>query len=142
MTSPSPRPAALRGQLVSFALIGLGCTAAFAVLYALLRAGGLAPLAANAAALGLTMGVNFAANRRFTFAATEGPILRQLGGYVVAYGVGLAASSAGLVVLTALLHHPTGLLDVVTAVAAGLLATAVRFVLMRRWVFREEAAGY
>jgi putative flippase GtrA len=127
-------------QLRSFALIGVACTAAFALLYAVARDMGLAPLAANALALLATMGANFAANRRLTFAATDGPLLRQLGGYAVAYALGLAASSVVLAGLVATLGHPSGVLDTACAVSAGFAATAVRFVLMRRFVFAGGAA--
>lgn len=130
----------LRGELVSFALIGIACTAAYAVLYSLLRAG-LGDLAANALALLLTMGVNFAANRRFTFKATGEPLARQLLGYVLAYAVGLAASTGALAALLVLLRHPHGLENTAAALAAGIAATLVRFVLMRGWVFRRQPQG-
>jgi putative flippase GtrA len=130
----------LRGELVSFVLIGLACTAAFAVLYTLLR-GACGDIAANALALLLTMGANFAANRRFTFKATDEPLLRQLIGYCVAYGIGLAASTGALAALLALLSHPHGLENTAAALAAGIAATLVRFVLMRGWVFRRQPQG-
>src|SRR4051812_8364851 len=123
-------------QLRSFVLIGVGCTIAYAVLYALLRGAGLDPLAANASALSCTMGVNFVANRHLTFHAGHEPWLPQLAGYAVAYAVGVATSSAVLLALESALGHPDGLLDIAVAVCSGLAATAVRFVLMRGWVFR------
>jgi putative flippase GtrA len=126
-------------QLRSFVLVGVACTAAFALLYAGLRAAGLAPLAANAVALLATMGANFAANRHLTFDAGDGPLLRQLAGYAIAYALGLGASSLALAGLAATLGQPTGALDTACAVVAGLAATAVRFVLMRRWVFAGGA---
>lgn len=127
----------LAGELRSFATIGIGCTAAYAVLYTLLRDGGVPGLGANALALALTMGVNFAANRHFTFAGAGGP----LAGYLLAYGLGLAASSAALALLLGALGHPHGLRDTGAAVGAGLVATAVRFALMRGWVFRSAQRG-
>jgi putative flippase GtrA len=130
----------IRRQLASFAAIGLACTAAFAVLYSVLRSAGVPALAANALSLLATMGANFAANRRLTFAAAGGPILRQLVGYVIAYGIGLAASTVALATLLDLLNHPHGALDTGAAFAAGLAATAVRFALMRTWVFAPRTA--
>ena len=118
--------------------IGIACTAAFALLYAGLRDAGLPSLAANALALAATMGINFTANRRLTFAASNGDLRRQLASYTLAYLLGLAASSAALATLLALLGHPRGPLDTAAAVAAGFVATAVRFVLMRAWVFAEQ----
>jgi putative flippase GtrA len=123
-------------QLRSFVIIGVACTLAYAVLYALLRGAGLSPLAANAVALASTMGANFVANRHFTFQAAHEPLLPQLAGYAVAYVIGFAASSVVLLALQSALGHPDGLLDTAVAVVSGLAATAVRFVLMRGWVFR------
>jgi putative flippase GtrA len=129
----------LAHQLRSFAAIGIACTAAFALLYAGLRGAGVPSLAANALALASTMGINFWANRRLTFEATEGRLSSQLAGYAVAYLLGLAASSGALLVLDGLLAHPRGALDAMAAVAAGVVATAVRFVLLRAWVFADRA---
>jgi putative flippase GtrA len=128
-------------ELCSFLAIGLACTVAFAVLYAVLRAAGLAPLAANALALACTMGANFAANRHLTFRAADAPLLPQLAGYAVAYALGLGASSIVLAGLEALLGRPDGALDTAAALLSGVAATAVRFVLMRGWVFRPRTAA-
>jgi putative flippase GtrA len=127
-------------ELGSFVAIGLLCTAAYAVLYTVLRGVPLPATAANAIALTATMGVNFAANRRFTFNATDGPLRRQLLGYAAAYGLGLIASSLTLGALLDALGHPRGLEDTAAAVTAGFAATLVRYVLMRSWVFRSPAA--
>jgi putative flippase GtrA len=127
-------------QLRSFVAIGVACTLAYAVLYAVLRGAGLSPLAANAIALACTMGANFAANRHLTFRAADEPLLPQLAGYAVAYALGVAASSVALVALRDALGHPDGLADTAAAVASGLAATVVRFGLMRRWVFGSAGA--
>jgi putative flippase GtrA len=137
-----PQPSSrLAGELRSFVLIGLACTAAYAALYTSLRDAGVQALLANLCALLATMGVNFVANRRFTFAATGRPVAPQLTGYALAYGLGLGASTAALAVLLGLLGHPHGLLDTAAGLIAGLFATVVRFVLMRNWVFRPAQAG-
>jgi putative flippase GtrA len=124
----------------SFVAIGLLCTAAYAALYTLLRDVPLSATAANALALTATMGVNFAANRRYTFNATDGPLRRQLLGYAAAYSLGLIASSLTLGALLNALGHPHGVEDTAAALTAGLAATLVRYVLMRGWVFRSPAA--
>jgi putative flippase GtrA len=128
-----------RIELGSFIVVGLACTAAYAVLYTALRLD-LSDLAANAAALLLTMAANFEANRRFTFRANQESRLDQIAGYLAAYAVGLGASSLALLGLLDLLGHPQGLENTAAALTAGLAATAVRFVLMRRWVFRSGPA--
>jgi putative flippase GtrA len=125
----------LRRQVISFGLIGIGCTIAFAVLYSLLRQT-LAPFAANGIALLATMGINFAANRAHTFRGHTGSLRSQLGGYLVAYLIGFAASTGVLYLLLAAFDHPHGLLDTMIALVSSLIATVVRFVLMRTWVFR------
>jgi putative flippase GtrA len=86
------------------------------------------------------MGVNFALNRAHTFRGHHGTLASQLGGYVVAYLIGYAASTGVLYLLLAALGHPHGRLDTLAALAAGLVATVVRFVLMRSWVFRPLEA--
>lgn len=126
----------LSAQLRSFVLIGIACTLAYAAIYALLREAGVTVLAANAVALAATMGANFVANRHLTFQAAGDPWLPQLGGYAVAYALGVAASSVVLLALQTALGHPDGVLDTAAAVGSGLAATVVRFVLMRGWVFR------
>jgi putative flippase GtrA len=120
--------------------IGIACTAAFAALYSLLRGLDVAPLAANALALLTTMGANFAANRHLTFDATDGPVLRQLAQYTGAYVLGLGVSSLILAGGLAVLGHPRGILDTAMALTAGLGATAVRFALMRSWVFERAVS--
>jgi putative flippase GtrA len=136
-TTTRDRAGDLTHQLRSFAAIGIACTAAFALLYAGLRGAGVPSLTANALALATTMGINFAANRRLTFHAAGGDLARQLAGYGVAYLLGLAASSVALAVLEELLADPRGAVDAMAAVAAGVVATVVRFVLLRAWVFAD-----
>ncbi|HEX3874440.1 MAG TPA: GtrA family protein [Solirubrobacteraceae bacterium] len=126
-------------ELGGFIAVGLACTTAYALLYTLLRLD-LSDLAANALALLLTMAANFEANRRFTFRAGHRSRVHQVAGYLAAYAVGLAASTVALAGLLDLLDHPRGLENTAAALAAGVLATAVRFVLMRRWVFRPDPA--
>jgi putative flippase GtrA len=118
----------LSRELRSFVAIGVLCTAAYAALYTLLRGASVPTQLANAAALAATIGLNFGANRRYTFRATDDPMLPQLAGYAVAYMLGVAASGALLAAL--------GRGDTLTALAASSAATIVRYVLMRTWVFR------
>src|SRR5436190_10263396 len=92
--TPSP-------QLRSFAVIGVLCTGAYVLLYALLRHAGMAPLPASALSLTATMGANFAANRHYSFRAADGPLGSQLFAYAIAYLLGLAASSAAFSVFLA-----------------------------------------
>ena len=146
LTAAAIRPALGRitpsAQLRSFVAIGLACTAAYALLYTLLRDAGMAALPANALSLTLTMGANFAANRRYSFHASDGPLGSQLAFYTVAYLLGLAASSIVLAALLGALGHPHGAADTAAALGAGVVATAIRYVLMRSWVFRPSVSQY
>lgn len=133
-----PRPVI---RLAVFGAIGIACTAAFSLLYVVFRAW-MPALAANALALSCTLTVNFLANRWFTFGAHAGSLWRQFAGYLVAYALGMAASTAAFS-LALYIAGPSGHQEeMLLALAAGVAATIVRFVLMARWVFRAPAGGH
>ncbi|GAB3455653.1 glycosyltransferase [Streptomonospora sediminis] len=128
-------------QLVSFGAIGLVSTVITAVLYALLRTWW-PPLAANLAALVATTLWNTEANRRYTFlrpagAASRGRIHFQ--GLAV-FALYYAVTSGALLGLQAVQPDPARWLEVAVLVASSVLGTALRFVLLRSWVFRPAAA--
>ena len=120
----------------SFAVVGAISTAAFVALYALGRTL-MGPMAANFAALSLTMLFNFAANRKYTFAATHGPIHVQAVQYLAVYVLGLGASSAILQASLSLVADPGRMLETAIATGAGGVATVIRFLLLSAWVFRR-----
>ncbi|WP_417234894.1 glycosyltransferase [Arthrobacter sp.] len=124
----------LFGQLVRFGAIGVVSTLAYLALFLLLRHLTGAQ-AANFSALLLTAIGNTAANRLFTFGirGSQGIVTHHFQGLLV-FGVGLALTSGALV----LVHRgasPGSTLEVIAVVLANLLATLVRFVLFRHWVF-------
>ena len=129
-------PAGLTGQLVRFAAVGVASTLAYLVLYALLRTGA-GPQAANLVALLVTAVANTAANRRLTFGVrgADRAVRHQAQGLVV-FGIGLGLTSGSLALLDALTGTPSRGWELATLVLANLLATLVRFLLMRTWVFR------
>ncbi len=137
-THPDAVPAAqgrgLLWQLVTFGLIGVASTAVTAALYAVMRSW-VPPLAANLAALVAVNVLNTEANRRLTFAgsgvAQHGMHLRGL----AIFGLYYALTSGALLVLQAVVAHPSRWLEVAVLLAASVVGTAVRFVLFRRWVF-------
>jgi putative flippase GtrA len=131
-------PAAMLGQAVRFAGVGVVSTLAYLLLYLLARPA-LGPQWANATALLLTAVANTAANRRFTFgvSGSDGVGRHQLQGLVV-FGLGLALTSGSLATLHALVPTPARLLEVGVLVGANALATALRFVLLRVWVFNRR----
>jgi putative flippase GtrA len=132
-------PAGLVGQLLRFATIGVLSTLAYLALFVALR-GVLAAQPANLVALGVTAVANTAANRRITFGIRGGPGAgrAQLQGLVV-LGLGLALTSGTLAVLHAVTAAPARSTEVVALVVANALATLLRFVLLRGWVFRRAS---
>ncbi|MFD8597034.1 glycosyltransferase [Kitasatospora sp. NPDC059646] len=131
-------PAGLGWQAVSFAVVGVLCTAAYLLLFLALRR--LVPaLAANALALGVTAVFNTAANRRFTFGITgrRDALRHQLEGGL-AFLVGLALTSGAVAALHAASPRAGRGLELAVLVAANAAATLVRFVLLRVWVFNPR----
>ena len=131
-------PPGLPRQLTRFAVIGVASTAAYALLFLLLRHTVNAQ-AANLIALLITAVANTAANRRLTFGVvgTDGAARHQFQGLVV-FALGLALTSGSLALLTALPGTPGRLLELADLVLANLAATVLRFVLMRHWIFRSR----
>ncbi len=132
-------PRAHGRQFGWFAVVGVISTVAFVVLYVFVRSFA-GPLVANFVALSLTMWFNFAANRTYTFRARQGAWKVQGLQYLVVYVLGLGASSAVLHLSLQLASKPPAGIETLIALAAGGVATVVRFVLLSAWVFRRPAA--
>jgi putative flippase GtrA len=129
----------LFGQLTRFCAVGLVSTAAYVVLYVLLR-GAMPAQAANALALLITALANTAVNRRVTFGVRSATahLRHQLQGVVI-FGLGLALTSGALVLLHGVDPGAGRGIEIAVLVTAGVIATAVRFVLFRSWVFAGAA---
>jgi putative flippase GtrA len=129
-------PTGLAGQLMRFAGVGVASTLAYLALYALLRAG-LGAQWANLLALLITAVVNTAVNRRLTFRVrgAERAWRHQAQGLVV-FAVGLGLTSGSLALLHSATATPPTWLELAVLVAANAIATGVRFLLMRSWVFK------
>ena len=131
----------LAGQLARFLLVGVASTAAYVLLYLLLR-GLAAAQVANALSLLLTAVANTAVNRRVTFGIRgRRHAGRQLLRGLIAFGVGLALTSGALAALYAVAPRPGRPAELTVLVAANLAATLVRFGLYRSWVFRGTRKG-
>jgi len=132
-------PPGLLRQLVRFGAIGALSTAAYLVLF-WLTSGLLGAQGANLFALLITAVANTSANRRLTFdivgRANAGQ--HQLQGLMV-FALGLALTSGSLAALHAADPVPHHGIEVAVLIAANLVATALRFVLLRGWVFRRTA---
>jgi putative flippase GtrA len=138
VASDSPR--GVVGQLGRFALIGVASTLAYAALYWVLRSG-MSAQGANALALMLTAVGNTAANRAFTFGVRGRPgRLRHQAQGLVVFGVGLVVTGGALMALDALAPSASRPVELVVLTAANVLATLIRFLLYRAWVFGDRLA--
>jgi putative flippase GtrA len=129
-----PHPTGIGREVVTFAAIGIASTAAYAVLYLLLRRA-TGPVAANAIALVVTAVANTTANRRLTFGVRErDTIVRdQLGG-LAALVVALAITTVAANLLPRIVPHPSHALELAVLIGANVLATVARFALLRAWI--------
>jgi len=134
-------PEGMAGQLAPFASIGVVCTLLYVIGFNVLR-DPLGPWWANAVALTATMVLNTAANRRFTFGRRgREDRTRHFVEAGAVWLVGLLASSVALGVVDLLVDQPGALLQTAALLAAGAVATVVRFVGLRSWVFHPERAA-
>jgi len=135
-------PAGLTGQLIRFAAVGAASTLAYLILYAVLRTA-VTPQWANLVALLITAIANTAVNRRVTFGVrgNDGAMRHQAQGLIV-FGIGLALTSGSLALLDAISTHPAKKVELAVLILANLLATAVRFLMLRVWVFRSRRGSH
>jgi putative flippase GtrA len=125
-------------QVAWFAAIGVVSTVAYTLLYVAIRTA-LQAQSANALALLVTAVGNTAANRRLTFAirGRAHTVRHQAQGLVV-FALALALTSSSLAALHAADAHPSRGVEVVVLAAANVVATMLRFALLRSWVFRAR----
>ena len=133
-----PSPPSFFAQVVRFAAVGVLSTVAYALLY-LLFSGIMDGFFANFLALLLTAIANTAANRRFTFGVRgrAGAAIHQFQGLIV-FGIAWVITSGSLLELHLLNPHASTPVDLLVLTFANLLATGLRFVLLRVWVFRRQ----
>ena len=124
-------------QLIRFTGVGIICTVTSLALYALFRPW-LGPQPANAAALIITSLMNTALNRRLTFkiSGNRRRTRDHLNGLIV-IAVALVITGGSLGVLHALRPEATLEEDLWTTTLSGFVATAVRFTMLRHWIFRR-----
>jgi putative flippase GtrA len=134
-------PPSFGRQVARFVAIGVASTLAYAALFVLLRLAMPAQVA-NALALLVTAIGNTAANRRLTFAirGSSGAVRHQMQGLLV-FGLALGLTAGALAALHALSHRPSRPLELAVLTSANLVATVLRFVLLRGWVFRARRSA-
>ncbi|GAB7068998.1 bifunctional glycosyltransferase family 2/GtrA family protein [Mycobacterium hodleri] len=136
--SAAAAPNSLFRQVVRFGAVGVLSTVAYLLLFMVLH-----PLigaqVANFVALLVTAIANTAANRRFTFGVSGATkaARHHVEGLIV-FAIALAITSGALAGLHAFVDQPHRMLEMSVLVLANLLATAVRFVLLRGWVFHPR----
>ena len=121
-----------------FASIGIASTAAYLLLFMMLH-GWLGAQTANLIALLVTAIGNTAANRRYTFGiAHRNNVARNHVEGLIVFGIALGITSGALAALHTVAPEPGRWVEATVLVRANLLATAVRFVLLRGWVFHPR----
>jgi putative flippase GtrA len=133
---------ALAARVLRFCAIGVLSTAAYALLYLVLRQGMPAQVA-NLLALLITAVGNTALNRRITFGVRgiEGRWRHHLRG-LVTFGIGWSLTAASLWLLHAMydgVSAPHQAVEITVLTIANLAATVVRFSLFQAWVFDDDA---
>jgi len=134
----TPRPPSFFGQVVRFGAVGVLSTAAYALLYLMFSAV-MTGFVANFLALLVTAVANTAANRRFTFGVRgrSGAFTHQFQGLIV-FGIAWVITSGSLLELHALNPNANSTVQLIVLTFANLLATVLRFILFRVWVFRDQ----
>jgi putative flippase GtrA len=125
--------------VLRFGVIGGISTVAYALLYLALQAV-LPGQLANFLALLITAVANTWANRRFTFGVRGSRrfVRHHLQGLVV-FGMAWGITSGSLALLHALQPSAGPHLELLVLTVANLVATVLRFVALRVWVFRSRA---
>jgi putative flippase GtrA len=126
-------------QLVRFAGVGMVSTAVHLGLFALLRLGVESAQAANLIALLVATVGNTALNRRWTFGVRgRERRARQHAMSLGVFALTLLLTSVGLGLLHLGQAAPPTWLETAAVAAATACSTLVRFVAMRRWIFRHS----
>ncbi len=130
-------PPGLMNQLVRFGAIGVISTLAYLAIFLVLRST-MSAQGANLIAVLTTTLANTSLNRRFTFRIVGRHRLarHQLQGLII-FGLALALTSTALFLAHAADENPTKSVEVAVVVTANATATIIRFLLLRRWVFRK-----
>ena len=130
---------AMAARVLRFCAVGVLSTAAYALLYLVLRQEMPAQVA-NLLALLITAVGNTTLNRRITFGVrgVEGRWRHQLRG-LVTFGIGWSLTAASLWLLHTAVSAPHQAVEITVLTIANLAATVVRFSLFQTWVFDDDA---
>lgn len=139
--SVTRRETGLLWQILSFSLIGAISTVATLLLYAVFRQFW-SPLPSNLVALTVTTLFNTEANRRLTFigAGNRSTGRAHIQGLVL-FALYYAFTSGALLVLHAVVSHPSTRLELAVLLLSSAIGTVGRFVALRGWVFNKHRQG-
>jgi putative flippase GtrA len=125
-------------QLAVFGAIGVVSTLAYLTLFSALHLV-VGSQAANFLALLITAIGNTAANRRFTFGVRgQAGRARHHGEGLLVFAMALLITSGSLASVHALVHPTPHWLELGVLVTANLVATVLRFIALRSWVFHPN----
>jgi len=135
---PVQRPPSFFGQVLRFGLVGVASTVAYALLYLALQHV-IEPQIANFLSLLITAIANTWANRRFTFgqSGSRGMIGQQIRGLLI-FALAWAFTSGALLGVHTAWPDAGPQVQLVALTGANLLATVMRFLAFRLWVFRPN----
>lgn len=133
--APAARPdSQARRQLTRFIAIGVASTAAYVLLFSLLRTV-LPAGVANGIALAVTAVANTAANRRLTFDVRgHQNLARDHIAGLLAFGLALTLTTGSLGLLGMIDPGAGWDVQLIVLIAASAVATAARFLLLRAWI--------
>jgi putative flippase GtrA len=132
---------ALRQQVIRFAGVGIVSTVLHLGLFGLLVVAGMPSQLANGLSLVVATVANTAANRSWTFGVTgREQVVTHHGQALLVFAITWSATSAALWLLAALEPEAGAAGQTAVVAVANALSTVVRFVAMRSWIFRRDAA--
>jgi putative flippase GtrA len=137
-SSRAAPPRNLMRQVARFCAVGVASTVAYLIIFSALS-GALGAQWANLVALLSTAIANTAANRRFTFGVRgRAGTARHHGEALLVFALALALTSGSLSALHTLITPTPRWLELAVLITANLTATALRFTLLRGWVFHPH----
>lgn len=142
MTTMTVSRIRLSQRVMRFAGVGVLSTALHLGLFAALVRGGMGSQVANGLALVVATVFNTGLNRAWTFGVTgRSRLFSHHGQALVIFAITYAATTLALGLLGALVPGAGTLVQTIVVAVANALSTAVRFVAMQRWIFRQPVVA-
>ncbi|MEO6998864.1 MAG: GtrA family protein [Terracoccus sp.] len=128
---------ALSQQLIRFSVVGAVSTVLNLALFATLVRGGMPNQVANGTSLVISTVANTAVNRLWTFGVSgREHLVAHHGQALLIFALTWTATTGALALLGRMDPHASTTTATLVVLLANVVATAPRFVAMRRWVFR------